>query len=340
MKIAYHFMIPRPPRLELDGAVQEALWLRERFDGSISFLYPLARFSRWVPATLCGLGSFGRLRDLNRTVDLHHLFAPGLPNYPFLGTALTKPCVCTVQTSQGGADLPGTATIRPKVARLAVSDPRDADPVRGSTGIPTSWIPPGLDTRKFRRTPPPELDRFNLLVGSAPWTQRQFTTKGVDQLLAAARQLPALRLVFLWRGVLRSQLAERIGRAGLADRTEVITEGTDVSSLLERVHAVAVLASSAKLIKAYPHSALEALAAGRPVLTSSPLALGDLVGRLGAGVVLDSLSEGVVLAGLRAFMEDYARLAKGAMTSDLSEFSRDGFLDAYGRLYSEALADS
>ena len=336
MKIAYHFMVPEPPRPELDGAVQEAVWLRERFGGSISFLYPLGRFSRLVPSRLCGLGSIGKLRKLDRGVDLHHLFTPSIPNYPFLA-ALRKPCICTVQTSQGERTLRAPASTKPRVVRLVASDPRDVPRLEHSTGIPTIWIPPGVDTGAFRRSRPPKGGDFSLLVGSAPWTRRQFSTKGIDQLLAAARAIPRLRLVFLWRGVLLHDLKARIDRAGLGTRVEVITETTDVARLLTRVHAVAVLADRPQLIKAFPHSALEALAAGRPVLTSSVLGLADLVSRQRAGVVLDSLSPSSVLAGLQAIMENYEVLAEAAMALDLSEFSRTRFLDAYGRIYRDAL---
>ena len=72
-------------------------------------------------------------------------------------------------------------------------------------------------------------------------------------------------------------------------------------------------------------------------MTSSKLALADLVEHQQAGVALDSLSLKSVLAGLRAFMENYDELANAAMKSDLSEFSRDRFLEAYERVYRSAL---
>jgi len=72
-------------------------------------------------------------------------------------------------------------------------------------------------------------------------------------------------------------------------------------------------------------------------LTSSVLGLADLVSRQRAGVVLDSLSPSSVLAGLQAIMENYEALAEAAMALDLSEFSRTRFLDAYGRIYRDAL---
>lgn len=339
MKIAYHFMIPRPSRPELDGAVQEALWLRERFGGSISFLYPLQRFSRLIPGWLCGVNSVPRLRGLDRAVDLHHLFTPGLPSYPFLN-GLRKPSVCTVQTSLGPQAHVKRMRTRPRVMSLVASDPRDVNYLEAATGASAIWVPPGVDAAAFRRRPPPTGEDFTVLVGSAPWTLRQFSTKGIDQLLAAARRLPRLRLIFLWRGALRDDLAKRIDRAGLAARTKVLFERVDVAGLLESVHAVAVLAEKPKLIKSFPHSALEALAAGRPVLTSSGLAIADFVRRHRTGAVVNALSVNSVLAGLRGIMEDYAQLLQNAMESDLSAFSRERFLDSYKQIYLDALQES
>ncbi len=337
MKIAYHFMVPEPAQPELDGAVQEALWLQERFGGSISYLYPLRRFRRLVPASLSGINAGARLRELDREVDLHHFFAPNLASYPFL-PRLARPEVWTVQTS-----LPRTGlhrpprSMRPRLSRLVASDPADVSDLGRIAAVPTTWIPPGIEPDRFERVPPPADDAFVLLIGSGPWTRRQFETKGIDQLISAARQLPRLRLVFLLRGVLETELARRIHDSGLGSRTELVSGKANVPELLTRVHAAAVLAEKPRLIKSFPHSALESLASGRPVLTSAGLGIADFIHRHRCGIVLDSLSEDSVLAGIRSFMENYEVLAAAAMRLELAEFSRERFLEAYERVYSRAL---
>ena len=146
-----------------------------------------------------------------------------------------------------------------------------------------------------------------------------------------------MRLVFLWRGLLKTELRERIERLGLDARVDVIDGKADVPSVMAGVHAAVVLADSAKVVRAYPHSLLEALAAGRPVLVSRCMGLADDVEAAGCGVVVDDLSAGTVVAGverLQAGCADYGAPARALATS---RFSLTRFLNDWETLYAEAL---
>ena len=110
------------------------------------------------------------------------------------------------------------------------------------------------------------------MVASAPWTVAQFASKGVDVLLDTAVANPNLRLTFLWRGVLFAEMMQKVTAMNLADRVTVINEQVDVNQMLATVHGTINLAAHSEIIKAYPHSLLDSLAAGKPVLVDKPLA--------------------------------------------------------------------
>ncbi len=174
---------------------------------------------------------------------------------------------------------------------------------------------------------------FRLLVGSAPWTEAQFAGKGVDALLEAARQNANLHLVFLWRGVLYNEMNQRVQQLGLEGRVTVINKFVDVNAILATVHAAVVLSTDARIIKPYPHSLLEALAAGRPVLVSKAIPMADYVTQTGCGLVVESVSAAGVLAAIESLSTRYAQFQTTAQTVGARDFSREAMVSAYHKLY-------
>jgi glycosyltransferase involved in cell wall biosynthesis len=174
-----------------------------------------------------------------------------------------------------------------------------------------------------------------LLAGSAPWTRAQFRSKGVEALLAAAKARPDLRLVFLWRGLLFEEMRVQVAQLRLQDRVEVINRRVDVNEVLARVHAAVVLADDATLVKSFPHSLLESLAAGRPVLVSRALPMADYVARTGCGQVVGAISPEEVLGAVERLEANYGAHRAAALQVGWRDFSREALVEAYGRLYLE-----
>ena len=91
---------------------------------------------------------------------------------------------------------------------------------------------------------------------------------------------------------------------------------------MARVHAAAVLAGRPGLVKAYPHSLLEALAAGRPVVVSGGNPMAAYVRDTGCGRVLARLDATELVTAIGALRRDYetyrARAAAGGPAGLLS----------------------
>ena len=170
------------------------------------------------------------------------------------------------------------------------------------------------------------------------WTEGQFRSKGVDALLEVARQTPWLRLVFLWRGFLLEELRRRVDARGLADRVDVLTDRVDVNQVLRRVHGAVVLADAAELVKAYPHSLLEALVCGRPVLVSDCISMADYVTKTDCGRVVRGVSAEDLGRQVQELREGYGRHQERACRVGRRDFSRDRVVEAYRELYEAATA--
>jgi glycosyltransferase involved in cell wall biosynthesis len=271
------------------------------------------------------------LRRLDREVDGHHVFHAELYPFPVLGF-LRKPVVYTVVSGLGRGRIPSPRAFRRLVA-VAVPTPGDRDRLTERGFSEARVIVPGVDLSRFEHAPIAVGETFTLLVGSAPWTRGQFRSKGMDAVLEVARRIPSLRLVFLWRGWLLEELHRRIAARGLTDRAEVITERVDVSEVFRRAHAAVVLARSGDLVKAFPHSLLEALACGRPVLVSDCIAMSDYVGGAGCGRVVRGVSPSDLGQEVRALRERYEWYSDNARRVGRRDFSVERVVEAYRPLY-------
>jgi glycosyltransferase involved in cell wall biosynthesis len=332
MKILYLLTAPDPAVPGTDAVFQEVSALHSAFPSEVANIFPLRRPTRWYPTYLLGLAKLGCVADWNARFDLFHVYGSVLRPFPFL-RLLKKPVVFTV-----AAGLEPNAPI--KVASLhalhtvVVTHERDRERLAGLARPESVMIRPGIDTKRFSEMPPPPLvPPFTVLVGSAPWTAAQFTSKGIVALLEAMKSIPDLRLVFLWRGWHRAILEQLIAERALAHRCDILDGWVDVSQVLTWCHAAVVLAANARLVKAYPHSLLEALAAGRPVLASSTLGIAHYVDEKGCGVVVHGMKDGSVLQALEKLRGSYEQYRTAACSDRARAFGLDHFVEAHRQLY-------
>jgi glycosyltransferase involved in cell wall biosynthesis len=331
MKIGFLMTSPPPPIPDTDAVFQEAEQLAARFGGDLLGLFPLQHPSVFVPPFLFGIHCRGRRAEWNEAYDAFHVYHPIPRVFPFL-RGLTKPVIYSVTAGVPPRLSARSVAVLKNLRAIVVSNERDLATLESHGLKNVRRILPGIDTTLFRDVPPPPATGpFTLLAGSAPWTRAQFRTKGFDTLLLAVKNMPDLQLVLLWRGLLERELDQRIRTLGIADRVVVVRKHTDVAQVLANVHAAVVLAEMPKLVKAYPHSLLEALAAGRPVLVSECIPMADLVRRESCGLGVT----GDFSAALRTFRADYARLQPNARPAVEHSFSLPAFFQSYESLYGE-----
>jgi glycosyltransferase involved in cell wall biosynthesis len=329
MNILYHLPILPPKIPECEAISQEINALRAHFGGDVVYLNPNRRSPIYIPRLLFGFHELGRLRALESNLRIHHLYNPDPFPFPIL-RALQRPIVYS---------LTGGVTRRPNVpffARLAAITVTD----EGSLERLESWgldnaflVRPGVDTSRFTCSPLSLTSEIQLMVGSAPWTKAQFRTKGVEALLEAVRQEPRLRLVFLWRDVLAEEMTRRVRAMGLQDQVAVLNRVVDVNQVLAGVHASVVLASTPTIVKAYPHSLLESLAAGKPVLVSRAIPMADYVERTGCGVIVDDVASTSILTAVDALAAKYNELQNSVKRLDPQDFSLQTMVVSFQKVY-------
>jgi len=332
MRISYLMTAPPPAVPGTDAVIQEAEWLCSRLGGDLTYLFPFSSPRPHFPRAFYGFHHLGELRELDRRADLHHVFHAELYPFPVL-RFLRKPLVYSVVSgTTGQEEIPAGRSIR-NVARIIVPSNRDLGRLEEHGLSNGEVVRPGVDASRFHYVPPPAGNDFAILAGSAPWTRKQFRTKGVDALLRVAQRTPGLRLVFLWRGLLREELEKRVRALGLSDRVEIIDAWVDVDTVLARVHAAIVLADKPKLVKSFPNSLMEALACGRPVLVSDCLAMADYVTEHACGQVVRGVDDTDLSRKIELLRKGYDMNQKNALREGRSDFSRDNRFEVYRKLY-------
>ena len=335
MKIACHYTIPQPPNPELDAAVQDGFKIINYFGGEINFLYPGSKPIKLIPRFLSGFHQMNHIRRLERRVDVHQVFGNGIYPYPAF-YLFRKPIVYTSIIGFQQRFNPISINILKRVERFVVTTDEDKKNLN-KYGFDSDIIIPGIDIGKFSNTPSQSQKKFTLLYGSAPWNEEQFESKGVNALLRVAKNLPWLHLVFLWRGKHLQKMKERVLFYGLADRAQIIDKKVDVNRVLEDVHASIVLAEKSELVKSYPHSLLESLAAGKPVMISSCIPMSGYVEKNNCGLRVNSIVDSELENQICLLHEQYEFYVSNVNKVDLQIFSAEQMLLKYEQLYKKVL---
>jgi glycosyltransferase involved in cell wall biosynthesis len=195
----------------------------------------------------------------------------------------------------------------------------------------------GVANGRFSHTPQPLNGKIRLLVASAPWSVAQFQSKGIDALLAFAAQRPDIELVCLWRGHFLDEMARRVVAHNLGNRVQVIDRLVDVNEILATVHATVNLATAEGIVKSYPHSLLDSLAAGKPVLVSRAIPMADTVAETGCGVVVEAVTPQVIGQAVAELVANYKGMVATAVRVGQRDFSLETMIDSYRAVYQAAL---
>jgi glycosyltransferase involved in cell wall biosynthesis len=337
MRVACHFAIPRPPHLELDAAVQDGLKIVAEVGGEVNFLYPGKKANVLYPRFFSGFQQLPHLIKLDRRVDVHHVFSNGFYPYPIF-SFLKKPILLSTVISLQQNKPIKFPRILQHIKQFIVPTHRDQQIMWDWGYENVSVVIPGIELSNFSFSScKMSQSKFVLLMGSAPWNKNQFDTKGIDSLLQVMKELQWLKVVFLWRGLLLEEMMRRVETAGVQDRVVLITDHVDVDNVLAGVHAAIILAENMQIVKAYPHSLLEAMAAGKPVIVSECLQVSDFVKNNNCGEVVSMFDSNCLKTAVQSLKNNYVKYCQSVKRAPIEEFSSYRMINEFKKLYCSVL---
>jgi glycosyltransferase involved in cell wall biosynthesis len=330
MKIAYYTTIPPPPISGTESVFNEIRILMDYFDGQRIDLYPFKKLIPQLPWQLFGLHRFYDLIQLDRVVDIHHIFSPRLQPFPVL-QFLRKPVVYTIVSSI----YPLPEHLRWPKFTLVVGSERDLI-TASKLGIKNCrFVRHGIDTSRMQKNPLMLKNELTLLSASAPWADQQFQEKGFDLLFDVISRKINLRLIILTRGILTDELKQRLKLFDIEDRVTVIDKFVDINIILSKTHGTIVMAENQGAIRATPHSLIESLAAGKPVLISDTIPMADYVRDRNVGCIVKDHSIQSLNTAIDVFIDRYDVFRTNAEAIGGKDFSKEKMIADYTEVYEE-----
>jgi glycosyltransferase involved in cell wall biosynthesis len=207
------------------------------------------------------------------------------------------------------------------------------------------WTPGVADLPRFGAGGDGEAVREEFKLGDAPVivsVARLAPNRGHELLLAGFRELladtPTARLLLVGKGETRSRLEQLVVELGLeAHVTFTGYRDRDLPSVLAAADCFALMAAGSD---DSCRAALEAMAAGRPVVARRVGALPETVAHGETGLLVDDDTPSGVAAALRAIVGDRARAramgAAGRRRAEL-EFTRERSVDTVEAAYRDVL---
>lgn len=330
--INYLCTSPKPILQGTDALYNEIELLKTNFGGQIHSLFPFKKPISRFPAFLYGFHNFNTIKNSASNSKLNHIFAPSLVYLPVLNR-LPKPLVYNIVTSIGKQSKLLPKSFINKLAALVVSNERDAANLQSKNYENVTVIKTGIDINPFTKHQLAVNSTFNLLMASAPWEAKQLATKGVRLLLSTLQQTNNLHITLLWRNVLVPEIKQLINEYNVADKVRLINEKANVAQLLKTVHATVLLCKDASVVKAYPHSLIESLISGKPVITSTQIAIADFVQQNNCGVVLKDFNATSLISCINYLKNNYNQYCNATLNLDANNFSNKQMLANYKQLY-------
>ena len=285
-----------------------------------------------------------------RHSDIHHIFY-SFPPAPFLARLRGRRIVMTA-VSEPPREWRASELELNALSRIAAECERDREAL-----VAASWpagrvsvILPGVDLDEFApaascapggASPGPCGSPFRILFASVPFLPGYAQARGMDILVSAARLLPDVRFRLAGRGGpantadTRGLLGEETapGASALPPNIE-ITQGNyqDMRRMYRECCAAVAPFRRSPLNKSCPHSLIECLALGRPVLASNETGIAPLLEAQGCAEIFPPSAEGLA-AAIERLRSRYDSAAREARPCAERHFSMREFLAKYREFY-------
>lgn len=170
---------------------------------------------------------------------------------------------------------------------------------------------------------------FCVGFASSPMNVGQSKDRGIDLLLQAAKELPNVTFLLVWRNP-EVNIEDKITELGLKNIT-LKTGFVDMSQFYSSIDCLILPYSSRHNNHASPLSALEATVEGIPVICTNMVGISNIIEYENMGVVVEPKVNSIVkgISGLLAQEIDRGKIQKNA----LAVFSNSQTVSAYTNIY-------
>jgi glycosyltransferase involved in cell wall biosynthesis len=195
-------------------------------------------------------------------------------------------------------------------------------------------IYPGTRLKTYERAPFP----FKILFATSPLGNFGLLSRGIYLLMQAAAMLPDVRFLLVWRDKNYRKLSTLINHHRLHNVEVLNGYIPDMERIYKSVHATILPGLTHSSLKPCPHSAIDSLSHGKPVLVSQPTSIAGIVSRYKCGVTFDFSVESLV-ANVKLLIHNYDEFQSNCHRIVEENFSKDVYIESYRKLYETMLQE-
>lgn len=225
---------------------------------------------------------------------------------------------------------------------------------KNNTKIPLTIIYPGVDLNKFYYQKPKEYQnkrnqkskyqgsKFTILFASSPKDPNRFRKRGVYLMLEAAKEMKNnnIKFDFSWM-TSGPYLDSYLKIKNLIDKNKInnikITNKfvKNMNDRFSQAHCTIIPYTEwGDFVKLTPNSALESLAAGKPVLCSSKSGIAKIIHETKTGIVFEPNKDSLTQA-IKKLEKNYHHYQKNCRKTAEKMFSKNIFETRYGEIYKQ-----
>ncbi len=154
--------------------------------------------------------------------------------------------------------------------------------------------------------------------------------------MQTAKELPDVRFILIWRERNYNKLKNLVDHYRLNNVEVMNGYIPDMDNIYQSVHATVLPGFTHSSLKPCPHSGLDSLSHGKPVLVSDSTSIAGIVTRNQCGVTFEYSVESL-LTGIQNLMDHYVQFQSNCHRTVEKNFSESVFVDRYRKLYETML---
>ena len=272
--------------------------------------------------------------------QINHIYT-SLGDLPYLHIISLKNTILTAAASCNLKKIKSRLKQLQKIKKIIVETNHQKQQLL-SLNIPEQHIQliyPPVNLNTFTYHFPPKNQPFTILYASCPTRATDFEKRGINLLIETAKQLPHIQFLLAWRSSNEvyhhmQSLLQKNHITNIILHNEILT---DMNALYAKVHCTIIpYTIQDDFLKMIPNSAIESLAAGKPVLASTKTEIANVISfpENPSGISFEPTPQHLRKA-ITLLQKKYTSRQKNCQPTAKSLFSQEIFLKKYEKIYLE-----
>ena len=271
--------------------------------------------------------------------NINHIYTSlgDLPYLPLLSTLNKKNTILTAAASCNKKKIKARLPYLKKIQKIIV-ETKYHQQLLLTLGLPPENIKliyPPVDLTAFTYQTPPKQQPFTILYASCPTRKEDFEKRGVYLLIETAKQLPNTQFILLWRHSAHQDIINLLKKENIQNITVTNEIIQNMNNYYAKAHCTIIpYTIQDDFLKLIPNSAIESLAAGKPILTSTKTEISEIITAEHSGISFEPTTQSLIKS-IQELQQKYTLYQKKCTSIAQKYFDQKKYIEEYTKIYQE-----